>query len=381
MSTVLGAVVGIVGLGFLILVHELGHFTVAKATGMRVEEFSIGYGRFLFSRRVGETVYGISILPIGGYVRVTGMHQEEFAARQEAARTKQEALARDPEAYLTGSSAISDEEVANTPLARRYYAKPLWQRLLFIVSGVTMNIIVAFLMLVVVGLQGLWVPTTQIQEVVANSPAAVAGVAVGDTVVSLAGRDVDSWADLQEAIRANPGNRVPLVVERDGERLTLTATLGVQEGGGFLGVGPAAEKRPVGVGQAFNFALDRTWNLFTLLFREIGKLVTGESPVTGSGGLAGPVGIVAISSSAFQEGYYLSLLAFISIQLGVLNMLPLLPLDGGHFLINILQSVTRRTFSLRTFERISMVGLGLFLLLALVATGNDIGRLVTGTWF
>ncbi len=381
MSTVLGAVVGIVGLGFLILVHELGHFTVAKATGMRVEEFSIGYGRFLFSRRVGETVYGISILPIGGYVRVTGMHQEEFAARQEAARTKQEALARDPEAYLTGSSAISDEEVANTPLARRYYAKPLWQRLLFIVSGVTMNIIVAFLMLVVVGLQGLWVPTTQIQEVVANSPAAVAGVAVGDTVVSLAGRDVDSWADLQEAIRANPGNRVPLVVERDGERLTLTVTLGVQEGGGFLGVGPAAEKRPVGVGQAFNFALDRTWNLFTLLFREIGKLVTGESPVTGSGGLAGPVGIVAISSSAFQEGYYLSLLAFISIQLGVLNMLPLLPLDGGHFLINILQSVTRRTFSLRTFERISMVGLGLFLLLALVATGNDIGRLVTGTWF
>lgn len=381
MSTVLGAVVGIVGLGFLILVHELGHFTVAKATGMRVEEFSIGYGRFLFSRRVGETVYGISILPIGGYVRVTGMHQEEFAARQEAARTKQEALARDPEAYLTGSSVISDEEVANTPLARRYYAKPLWQRLLFIVSGVTMNIIVAFLMLVVVGLQGLWVPTTQIQEVVANSPAAVAGVAVGDTVVSLAGRDVDSWADLQEAIRANPGNRVPLVVERDGERLTLTATLGVQEGGGFLGVGPAAEKRPVGVGQAFNFALDRTWNLFTLLFREIGKLVTGESPVTGSGGLAGPVGIVAISSSAFQEGYYLSLLAFISIQLGVLNMLPLLPLDGGHFLINILQSVTRRTFSLRTFERISMVGLGLFLLLALVATGNDIGRLVTGTWF
>ncbi len=373
--------VGIVGLGFLILVHELGHFTVAKATGMRVEEFSIGYGRFLFSRRVGETVYGISILPIGGYVRVTGMHQEEFAARQEAARTKQEALARDPEAYLTGSSVISDEEVANTPLARRYYAKPLWQRLLFIVSGVTMNIIVAFLMLVVVGLQGLWVPTTQIQEVVANSPAAVAGVAVGDTVVSLAGRDVDSWADLQEAIRANPGNRVPLVVERDGERLTLTVTLGVQEGGGFLGVGPAAEKRPVGVGQAFNFALDRTWNLFTLLFREIGKLVTGESPVTGSGGLAGPVGIVAISSSAFQEGYYLSLLAFISIQLGVLNMLPLLPLDGGHFLINILQSVTRRTFSLRTFERISMVGLGLFLLLALVATGNDIGRLVTGTWF
>jgi regulator of sigma E protease len=161
----------------------------------------------------------------------------------------------------------------------------------------------------------------------------------------------------------------------------LSATLGVQDGGGFLGVGPAAEKQSATLRQALTFAVDRTWNLLTLLVREIGKLVTGQSPVTGPTGLAGPVGIVAISSSAFQEGYYLTLLAFISIQLAVLNMLPLLPLDGGHFFINILQSMTKRTFSLRTFERVSMVGLGLFILLALVATGNDIGRLVSGAGF
>ena len=170
MATLAGIVVGVLGLGLLILVHEMGHFLVAKATGMRVEEFSIGYGRFLVSRRIGETVYGISAIPIGGYVRVTGMHQEEFAARQEAALTKQQAVVRDPEEYVTGSSAISDEEVANTPLERRYYAKPLWQRLLFIVSGVTMNLVVAFVMLVIVGLQGLYVPTTGIQEVAADSP-------------------------------------------------------------------------------------------------------------------------------------------------------------------------------------------------------------------
>jgi len=380
-DTVIGIVVGVLGLGFLILVHELGHFVVAKATGMRVEEFSIGYGRFLASRRIGETVYGISALPIGGYVRVTGMHQEEFAARQEAARTKQEATVKDPEAYITGSSVISDEEVAETPLERRYYAKPLWQRLLFIVSGVTMNVVVAFLMLVIVGLQGFYVPTTGIQEVVAGSPAAAAGIMPGDTIVSIAGKDVSTWEEIQAVIRANPEETVAVVVDRDGGRVPLSATLGVQDGGGFLGVGPAAEKQSATLRQALTFAVDRTWNLLTLLVREIGKLVTGQSPVTGPTGLAGPVGIVAISSSAFQEGYYLTLLAFISIQLAVLNMLPLLPLDGGHFFINILQSMTKRTFSLRTFERVSMVGLGLFILLALVATGNDIGRLVSGAGF
>lgn len=381
MSTVVGIVVGILGLGFLILVHELGHFLVAKATGMRVEEFSIGYGRFLVSRRIGETVYGISVLPIGGYVRVTGMHREEFAARQEAARTRREAAVKDPESYLIGSSSISDEEVADTPLERRYYAKPLWQRLVFIVSGVTMNVVVAFLMLVIVGLQGFWVATVEVREVVPESPAAVAGVQAGDTIVSIAGERVDTWEEIQKIIQAHPGDRVALVVERQGAETTLYPTLGTQEGIGFLGVGPVAVKEPATLGQATAYAGERTWTLFTLLFREIGKLVSGQTPVTGPSGLAGPLGIVAISSSAFQEGYYLTLLAFISIQLAVLNMLPLLPLDGGHFFINIVQSLTRRSFSLRTFERISMVGLGLFVLLALVATGNDIGRLISGTGF
>lgn len=381
MATLTGIVVGVLGLGLLILVHEMGHFLMAKATGMRVEEFSIGYGRFLVSRRIGETVYGISAIPIGGYVRVTGMHREEFAARQEAALTKQQAVVKDPEEYVTGSSAISDEEVANTPLERRYYAKPLWQRLLFIVSGVTMNLVVAFVMLVIVGLQGLYVPTTGIQEVAADSPAAAAGVISGDTILSIDGQDVSSWEEVQTVIRANPEKTISVVVERDGQRVTLHATLDRQEAGGFLGVGPAAVKQPSTLGQALTFAGDRTWNLLTLLVREIGKLVTGQSPVTGPSGLAGPVGIVAISSSAFQDGYYLTLLAFISIQLALLNMLPLLPLDGGHFFINIVQALAKRTFSLRTFERVSIVGLGLFLLLALVATGNDIGRLVTGAGF
>ena len=382
MGTVLGIIVSILGLGFLILVHELGHFLVAKATGMRVEEFSVGYGRFIASRRIGETVYGIGLVPLGGYVRVTGMHQEEFEARQEAARLQREAEVRDPESYLVGDSSLSNEEAAETPLHRRYYAKPLWQRLVFLVSGVAMNMVVALVLLVIVGLQGTLVPTTGVEEVVPDSPAAAAGLMPGDIIVSVAGTEADSWEEIQAAIRANPGRQVTIVIDRQGARLTLTATLAEQDSVGFLGVGPKLERRPLTLGESIDFAGEQTWGLMTLLVREIGKMVTGESPVTGSeGGLAGPLGIVAVSSSAFQGGYFLILLAFISIQLAVFNMLPLLPLDGGHFFLNLLQAVTRRRFSLRTFERFSLVGISLFFLLALVATGNDIMRLASGQGF
>lgn len=375
MSTVIGIVVGIVGLGFLILVHELGHFIVAKATGMRVEEFSLGYGRFLVSRRIGETIYGISALPIGGYVRVTGMHQEEFEARVEAARTHAELTLHDPESRLTGASAISDEEVAQTPLERRYYAHPLWQRLVFIVAGVLMNLVVAYLLLFAVGMQGYYVPTTSIEEVVAESPAAAAGVRPGDRFVSIGGIQTESWEDAVAAIEASPGQPVTLTVERDGTRVELVATPATQDGKGFLGVGPVSEKRPSSLAQGLEYAGSRFWGMLTAVFVAIGDLVTGKAAVTGAEGLSGPIGIVAISSEAYQGGYYLVLLAFISIQLAILNMLPLLPLDGGHFVINVLQAVFRRIFSLRTFERVSLVGIGLFLVLALVATGNDLGRL------
>lgn len=381
MSTFLGIIVGIVGLGFLILVHELGHFIVAKATGMRVEEFSIGYGRFLVSKRIGETIYGISALPIGGYVRVTGMHQEEFQARVDAARENRELALKDPESRITGPSAISDEEAVQTPLKRRYYAHPLWQRLLFLVAGVLMNLVAAYLLLFIVGLQGYYVPTTTIQEVVADSPAAAAGIQAGDIIVSIDGLPAQDWDSVRAVISEKPGRTVAVVVEREGQQVTLQAEVGEQEGAGFLGVAPSQERMPATFGTAGSFASSRFWAMFTAIFVELGKLITGQSQVTGSEGLAGPIGIVAISSQAFQGGYYLALLAFISIQLAILNMIPLLPLDGGHFAINLLQALFRRVFSLKTFERISMVGIGLFLLLALVATGNDLGRIFGGQGF
>jgi regulator of sigma E protease len=377
-NAVLTTLVAIIGLGFLILVHELGHFIVAKATGMRVEEFSLGFGRFLVSKRIGETVYGISMFPVGGYVRVTGMHQEEFQARVDAVREQKILRERDPEARLTGRSAVSDEEVVATPLERRYYAKPLWQRLIFIVSGVSMNVVAAFVILFFVGLQGYLVPVNAVDVVEAGSPAAAAGVMPGDEFVSVAGVPVSTWEEVQAAIKDHPGETVPIVVQRAGVQTDLQAVIADKDGVGYLGVGPATQNVASGPVESLRFAGSRTYGLFALTFKGIGMMITGEASVTGSQGLAGPVGIVTLSSQAVRGGYFLSLLAFISIQLAIMNMLPLLPLDGGHFFIALLEKVTRRRFSLRVFERVSLVGIALFLVLALVATGNDIGRLFSG---
>ena len=243
MNTVLGIVVGIVGLGFLVLVHEFGHFIVAKATGMRVEEFSLGFGPYLVKWRWGETIYGISAVPLGGYVQVTGMHREEFedriadlreieaeeaallaakaaqagpgdeavsaAAVTEVQTAKKARRPRDPEDALAGKRALTADEIAATPLERRYYSHPLWHKLLFIVAGVAMNMIVAFGMLYVVGVtQGdYWSPTV-VGEVAAGSGAAVAGVQPGDRVVSVDGHVTDTWSADGSGDRSQ-GRRLP----------------------------------------------------------------------------------------------------------------------------------------------------------------------------
>jgi regulator of sigma E protease len=387
MSTVVGVIIAIVGLGFLILAHEFGHFIVAKLTGMRVEEFSLGFGPFLLSRKIGETVYGISAVPLGGYVRVTGMHKEEFETRLaearevEAEEREREARRRpqDPEDRLAGKRALSAEEIASTPVHRRYYSHPLWHKLLFIIAGVTMNMVVAFLLVWgASAAQGEMVFSTVVEEVQAGMPAEAAGLKAGDRIVSVNGKETDSYQEIRTEILLKPGETVTIGVERDGAIITLTATVQPQEDGtGRVGFSPASEHRDLGFASSFAYAGKKTGEMVTLIFKGVGMMFSGEAPVTGDQGLAGPVGIIQLSTQAYEGGYYLMLLALISVNLAILNMLPLLPLDGGHVLLSIIERIRGRSLSLRVFERISMVGLALFFLLFLVATYNDSGRLIT----
>lgn len=393
MSTFLGVIVGIIGLGFLILVHEFGHFIVAKATGMRVEEFSLGFGPYLFSRRRGETIYGISAVPLGGYVRVTGMHKEEFEQRVAEARAEEagegpegkERRPQDPEDRLAGKRALDAQEIAATPLHRRYYSHPLWHKLLFVVAGVVMNVIVAFAFLYVVGVtQGdEWVSTV-VKEVTAGSGAAAGGIQPGDRIVSIAGHEIAKWDDLKWEILKHKNETVTVQVVRGGELIDLSnveirtgadglAQLGVSSTG-------VVEHKDVGALGGFAYAGRETAHTVVTIFQGIGMMFSGAVPATGSQGLAGPVGIIQLSADVVQGGYapYLWFLALISINLALVNMLPLLPLDGGHFVLSIVDRLRGRTTSLRVFERISMVGLALFALLFLVAMYNDVGRIITG---
>jgi len=406
-STVVGVVVGIVGLGFLILVHELGHYIVAKATKMRVEEFSIGFGPYLVKKRWGETVYGISAFPLGGYVRVTGMHEEEFERRvtdlreQEAQEASQLAAAapsgagdagegrrktrrrpQDPEDRLAGKRALSAEEIASTPLERRYYAHPLWHRLLFIVAGVLMNMLAAVVFLYAVGVvEGENWRTTEIGGVTEGGGAATAGIEEGDRIVSLAGEEIDRWNQLQVEILKHKGESIQVVVERDGEVVTfpeVEVRVG-EDGLGQLGVRSTTEigHRDIGPLEGVAFAGRETGNMVVLIFEGIGMMFSRDVPLTGSQGVAGALGIVQISAEVVKSGLtsYLWFLALISVNFALLNMLPLLPLDGGHFILNIAERLRGRSISLRTFERISMFGFALFGVLFFVAMYNDIVRI------
>ncbi len=391
MVTFVGIVVAIVGLGFLILAHEFGHFAVAKLTGMRVEEFSLGFGPYLVSRRIGETVYGISAIPLGGYVRVTGMHKEEFEervaeAREAEAEERAKNAARrpqDPEDRLAGKRALSAEEIAGTPPERRYYTHPFWHKLLFIIAGVAMNMVVAFVLIWIVGVtQGEVVTSTLVAEVEAGTPAAAAGVQAGDRIMSIDGTATDTWEDVRKKILMSPGDTVVMVVDRDGVLTELTASIMKKEDGtGYLGVGPSSEEAEyidLGFTDGFVYAARNTGSTVVLIIEGIGMMFSGEVKVMGDQGLAGPVGIIQISKDAYEGGYYLGLLALISVNLAILNMLPLLPLDGGHVVISIVERIRGRSISLRLFERVSLVGLALFVVLFIVATTNDVGRLIPG---
>lgn len=383
-----GVIVAIVGLGFLILAHEFGHFIVAKATGMRVEEFSLGFGPYLISRRIGETVYGISAIPLGGYVRVTGMHKEEFEAWVAEAEAEKKGelsrasyrMARDPEDRLAGRRVLSAQEIASTPLERRYYAHPFWHKFLFIIAGVVMNVVVAFFLVWVVGVQqGETVTTTSISAVAPGTPASLAGLEAGDRIVAINGRPVSDWQDVRTQVLTKPGETITITVERAGETKQISVLLAEREDGtGYLGVEPAVKQKDLGPAAALAYAGRVTGSMALLVFKGLWMMLSGEVPVLGSQGLAGPVGIIQLSTEAFVGGYYLMLLALISVNLAILNMLPLLPLDGGHVLLSIVERVRGRAIPLRVFERISMVGIGLFVALFLLATSNDLGRLFGG---
>ncbi|WP_370327944.1 RIP metalloprotease [Euzebya sp.] len=325
-------------IAFAIMVHEFGHFITAKAFGMRVTEFFVGFGPRIWSTRRGETEYGVKGIPAGGYVKITGM--------------------------------TPYEEVDPAHDGALFYQQAPWKRFIVLVAGSATHFVLAVLLL----LGAFWfigdpVATNVIAAVSEDSPAAAAELAAGDRIVAVDGTSTGSFDEVSALVREAPGEDVVLTVERGGETLEVPATLASAhpddgEEIGFLGVAPEAENRGLG----FTGAVDETFTGNRSIWRVTGQTVSGLTQVFSPTGLAdffasvdddGPrdensitslVGAAQITNELGQQGELLvvfGVLAQLNIVLGLLNMLPLPPLDGGHVAIMLVEETVNGVRRLR----------------------------------
>jgi regulator of sigma E protease len=344
--------VPILGLALLITVHEFGHFIAAKSFGMRVEKFYVGFPPAALRRTWGETEYGIGIIPLGGFCKISGM--------------------------------MPEEEVPEGTGDRVYYKKAIWKRNLTIAAGPLMNFAAPAIILVLfVGIQGVATATLTLDEVVAGAPAAKAGLVVGDTLVGADGATWTEWDQASAYFRANPGKTIELTYQpkAGGPERTVQVTLVENPqapGSGYLGVRAGVTRERPGPVEAVKLGVTGFKDVVVGTFTGFWWLLSGKISATGPDGAVGPVGIVDVSRQAVQENWYPILLAFLSFNLGLINLLPILPFDGGHIAMNVVEKIRGRRLDTRVFERMVAFGTVLLVMLFIFLTFNDVKRLFGG---
>lgn len=345
---------------FLVLVHEAGHMVVAKWCGMRVERFSIFFGKPLAKFTRGETEYGIGWLPLGGYVKITGMTR--------------------------------DEELPPEVVPRAYYAAKTWKKVATIFAGPFVNLVVAFICFALyfwIGVPSLQA-TNAVEAVNQGTPAAVAGIVAGDRILSVNGiatNGEQGIADARAALQQNPGKPVTVRYQHDGQvvqrQVVLASAKGLDgETVGRLGVqfevleGP---RQSEGVFGGLTTSGRYTWFLIEENAKGIGKLFTSEEARDQVGSV---VAIGAVYNQVAGDGLteVIRFIGIISLVLAIFNLLPIFPLDGGHILFAILEKLKGSPISTKVYERSAMVGWAVILIVFVFALQNDIVRL-TGEGF
>lgn len=369
--------------GIVVFVHELGHFLAAKAVGVYAPRFSIGFGKALWKRRKGETEYVLAAVPLGGYVRLASKDDEATAflegGSENSAVHHGPGDDWDPEAMIPfGPKPI--------PEHRWMESQPLWGKLVIMLAGVTMNMILGYLVLTGMFI-GYGKPylTTRADSLLADKPAAVAGMKAGDSIVAVNGQPLADWDALLKKVGASAGVPLTLRVMRDGAARDIAVTpaaedavnpeTGRKERVGRIGIIARTGTTGVGLGEALSSGASATGAMATGVLRSLKQLATRQ---VSAKELGGPIAIAQASYQAAQGGLepLLLLIAFISINLAVFNLLPIPILDGGQILILLLESAKGSPFSLKTREVILKAGLGVILLLLVLVMYNDIRRLV-----
>jgi regulator of sigma E protease len=387
--------------GLVVLVHELGHFMAAKWLGVYAPRFSIGFGPALWRRRFGETEYVLAALPLGGFVRMASREDEATAFLEGG--SEQAAV---PAVGASSSPTITGEHHAvvakprdwdpeamvpfgpkPVPEDRWFESKPLWGRLIIMLAGVTMNAILALVVStgLFVGYGRAYIPAV-VDSVVAGRPAERAGLLKGDSIIAVDGTPVRRWTDVTERISVSAGQEIALDVWRGGRQVTVRVTpelmtdttdFGTTEQVGRIGAASTRTiaRESMSLGESVVAGWNATWAMGTAVIRVVGGLVTGKVSVSQ---LGGPITIGRVSVEAARSGLesLWSLIAFLSINVAVLNLLPIPILDGGQILINAAEGIKGSAFSARTREYIMRAGLVAIALLFALVMFNDVKGLV-----
>jgi regulator of sigma E protease len=390
----------LVFLGFsaLIILHEAGHFVAAKAVGMRVEKFFLFFPPKLVSIKRGETEYGIGMIPLGGFVKITGMNPDEVHPPSDREPAKASRLTT----LMEGDAAGGEDDFEPLPadiVERAYYNQPVWKRVIVIGAGPAVNIVLAFIILVVLSLTAKEAvgPDLNVERVTSDSPAN-GRIEPGDRVVSVDGRTLN-FPDMKADDRADffrtqigthscadgvtdqgcPATTpVQIVVDRDGRKVSLavTPTYDTEAKQVLLGVQfTPAHVEPAGnsIGDATGDALDQMWFVSSRTVTTIGRIFNTEQRKQ----VSGVVGTSDSLHQAFDFDTRLAIfvLALISLSLGIVNLFPFLPLDGGHIFWSVVEKLRGRPVAFSTMEKASVVGFALVMVLFFVGLSNDVGRL------
>jgi regulator of sigma E protease len=384
--------------GLVVFVHELGHFLAAKALGVYAPRFSIGFGPALWRRRWGETEYVLALLPLGGYVRMASRQDQatSFLEGGSEERAVPEVGANAVPPMITGTESVRDwDPNAMKPFGpkpipdyRWFESKPLVGRLLILVAGVTMNVILALVINVgSVSYYGRQYTPPVVDTVLEGRPAALAGLQRGDSIVAIDGSPVTEWQQLLDRVSAAPGRTITLDVVQGGARRTISVRpeerdvqnelTGRRRRVGRIGAGPVhrVAREPLAFSDAIVIGSDSTWRQATSIVELVRGIFAGD---VSTSQLGGPIAIAEVSVQAAKFGLQtlLGLIALLSINVAVLNMLPVPILDGGQILLNVLEAAKGSAFSERTREYILRVGLVAIALLFVLVMFNDIKGIV-----
>jgi len=349
----MGILVALLVLSILIFFHELGHFTAARFFGVQVDVFSIGFGKRLWTKKIGKTEWSFSAIPLGGYVKMKGQDDTDPTAKS------------------------FDED--------SYNAKKPWQRIVILLAGPFANFLMAFLLYLAIAYMGVPKLLPYIGEVSKDSPAFKAGVQKEDKIVKINGITVKYWEDVGKLINANEDN-IALTIERNGQQVQLQLAPKVIEDKNIfgetvsrriIGISPMPKQTTVVYGfiDGFKYAWEETVKSSTLIFKSVQKLLTGAVSTDQLGGIITIVDVTAQASHAGILALFF-FTALISVNLGVLNLLPIPALDGGHIMFNLYEMIRGKEPSEAVMYYMTVAGWIMLGSLMMLGLYNDIHRLM-----